>query len=205
MNSSDQSSVAYKSYYELLELDDKSDWEDARSCYRRMVHLWHPDKFSNRPRERAHAQQRFIALTKSYHALRSFYRIHGHLPFERVSAVNNPADAINQRPQGGRPAEWRKGKSTDSERFQAGLLADRGKIGAKLSPGKRSTYRWLASGTLVILATITFFIVLDSRSNKARLEAGREIVKEHPESEFLQNEKEARKMRAREKFLTPPK
>jgi len=58
MEESDNS--PFSKHYKNLDLGNRATWDEVRTNYRRLVQQWHPDRFENRPRERANAQQNFI-------------------------------------------------------------------------------------------------------------------------------------------------
>ena len=94
----------FRQDYEALELDDRADWTTARASYRRQVNLWHPDRYAQRPRERVHAQQRFIQLTCAFDSLRNFHRANHRLPFEPIRTTRTPPAAPRpDRPPPGPP------------------------------------------------------------------------------------------------------
>lgn len=201
MSSNNVLPKSYKADYEMLQLDDRADWNAAQRSYRRLVHLWHPDKFAQRPAEKTHAQQQFINLTKSYNSLRNFHRENSRLPFESAISSNHTA---NNPPQDGRGFGNWEGKSTDNDSFGWQNPGSRTKSD---SPARRSrrTALWATSGALMMLATIAFFLVLDNHASKARMSQGREVVRQAPASDFLPDTKEIRKIQAREAFLKPTK
>lgn len=79
--------IQYQKDYELLELNSFSDWHQARDNYRRLVHVWHPDKYIDRPEESPHAQNQFIELSRAFNNLRSFYRKNHRLPFQKITQL----------------------------------------------------------------------------------------------------------------------
>ncbi len=164
--------------YELLELDRISDWDTARANYRRLVNIWHPDRYSNRPVEREHAQKVFIELTKSFNNLRNFYREKNRLPYE--------FDAI----ESVKPAEPRPEQRVDQDETnvtQSGILKQRksSEIKATSAPSNRSS--WLIPSLLTIAGGIGIFIYMDmSAKNRATEEAAR-ILRTTKPSEFLQD------------------
>ncbi len=191
---------SFAHHYEQLELHDRANWELARANYRRLVHLWHPDRFAQRPRERAHAQQQFINLTKSYNVLRNFYRKNKRLPFETASATINGESESSMN----NTFDEQGLDNTPPPEVDAGILArdpaDREK---KISPKSMQKLGWLMAGGAIIFGTILLFLVIDKRANQATAQQGREVVKEAPNSEFLPSASELRRAQTRGAFVKP--
>ncbi len=192
----------FAQHYKQLELHDRADWELARANYRRLVHLWHPDRFAQRPRERAHAQQQFINLTKSYNVLRNFYRKNKRLPFETAqSAANRETNAsMND------SFDETSFNNTPPPRVDAGMLArDPADRERKLSSNTLKKAGWLLGGGTIVFGTIMLFLVLDRKANQATALQGREVVKEAPQSDFLPSAAEIRRSQTRGAFVKPTK
>lgn len=71
-------SVDYQSCYERLEIDSPVNWTDLNSHYRKLVHTWHPDRYTGSNPDIA--EKKFIELTKAFSALRKYYNAHHKLP-----------------------------------------------------------------------------------------------------------------------------
>lgn len=199
MHKSDPQTNPFTQHYRLLELNDRDDWETARVHYRRLVNLWHPDRFAQRPREKAHAQQQFINLTKSYNALRNFYRKNHRLPFQSAHAASKKVKTRQPpEPQTHRPAH---DETTMDDNLLAREPSRRGSWSRK--PGLLRKLAWLAAGGTVMAGTIMFFLVLDRNANRAIAEQGREIVKDAPKSEFMPTAVEIRRSKTRGAFIKP--
>ena len=199
MISDDARKTQFALHYEELELNDRADWDAARASYRRLVHLWHPDKFTNRARERAHAQKRFIDLTKSYNELRDFYRKNQRLPFQSISAAEGVKPPVQ-------PDEHsRQEFTTDTQTLDSSVLsrdpAKRGLSG--INTRKAGKIAWLLLGICIMFATVFGFLVLDRKANQAIAEKGREVVKEAPESEFMPSAADIRRSQTRGAFVKP--
>ncbi len=201
------SPIDYKQDYKLLELHDREDWQRARANYRRLVHIWHPDKYARRPRERQHAQQQFIALTKSYDNLRTFYRDNGRLPFEPHKQKEPEAllqtEAKKLR-KGADDTNWQK-SSAQATGLESGILGRDSSQHVPLTAENRghTKFLWLAAGCLVLGATVFTFFLLDQRANQRIAETGREVVRQAPRSEFMPSAAEIRRSEARGAFVQP--
>jgi len=95
-------STVFEHDYQILELDRDATWHDVRESYRRLVNRWHPDRYASRPREKQHAQTRFIEVTKAYNNLRAFYRKHQRLPLQNpalqdATTANIHASQVSKR------------------------------------------------------------------------------------------------------------
>ncbi len=73
----------FKSNYKLLGLNSYSTWPQAKSSYRRLVQLWHPDKFDDSSAEYAYVHQKFFEISKAYDQLKTYYKKYQKLPLEK--------------------------------------------------------------------------------------------------------------------------
>jgi len=142
--------------YQMLELDRDASWADARHNYKRLVNRWHPDRFAARPREKQHAQGRFIEVTKSYNNLRTFHRQHSRLPL--------------QNPKFGAP------------RVEDTMGSMRN---AKTGGKKRPMWFFVVPLVCLAIGTISVFIVLEKRIAAQNREAAIEVLNNAKPSEFL--------------------
>ena len=203
MESQQSKTAHFAQHYRQLDLDDNADWDSVRVNYRRLVHLWHPDRFEQKPRERANAQQKFIKLTKSYNVLRSFYRKHDRLPFQAASAASAEKKA------------WLHDDGTETDRQMHDDAAPLDSSVLKREPSQRARksgqitlfkkVAWLMSGACIMMGTIMFFLILDRNATRAVAEKGRAVVRESPQSEFLPSAAEIRRSQTRGAFVKPTK
>jgi len=162
--------------YQMLELDRDASWADARVSYKRLVNRWHPDRFNSRPREKQHAQERFIEVTKSYNNLRTFHRDHSRLPLQNPALRDTPQST-------GTPPE----PSRTSSKFGSLRVEDTAG-GTKLDAKKRQKRPlWIFVVPLVALAiaVILIFVVLEKRIAEQQREAAIEVLNNTKPSEFL--------------------
>lgn len=167
--------------YQMLELGREADWDEARESYRRLVNRWHPDRFASRPRERQHAQVRFIEVTKSYKNLREYHRSNGRLPLQ------DPALRDTQQSAGTPPeptlrsnGHASRGASVANE---AGLFAENNRL---TSPKKSKLNIGLWSmAVIALVATISLFVVLEKRVSEKVRQDGIDVLRETEPSEFL--------------------
>lgn len=213
MNEETSETRDFRPDYAVLELTESADWNSVRENYRRLVHLWHPDRYAQRPRERAHAQQQFITLTKSYTFLRNFHREHGRLPFE--PAGNRPThehmttlsrNRKHQQGSHGRTKTSTDGGSTTEGAVEPGVLG-RGEAAraSKRVPLRKSRMVWALAGCAVLLATVSIFLMLDRQANQAVIERGREALRDAPSSDFMPSAAEIRRSEAKGAFVQPTK
>ncbi len=200
MQNNDTQLNPYSHHYRMLELDDRADWETARNHYRRLVNQWHPDRFAQRPRERVHAQQQFIILTKSYNALRNFYRKNNRLPFQSASV----ATAHEETAVGQNEAQAPDSQNSEPQWGSNPLARERSQHFAQSKTAK--SFRkliWFVVGGTIILCTVLFFLILDRKQNKAIAEEGRKVIQEAPVSEFMPSAVEIRRSQTRGAFVKP--
>ena len=201
MNSNETRKTEFARHYEHLELDDKADWDTAREKYRSLVNLWHPDRFAQRPREQIHAQQQFIDVTKSYKALRSFYRTNERMPFQsaRVTSQKHSKQTDHEH-----DASHLGDDVIPSTEGSSILGRDKPKNGlAAVKPHRLRNILLVTAVCAMMLGTILLFLILDRKANQAVMEKGREVIKDAPESEFLPSASEIRRSQTRGAFVKP--
>jgi len=159
----------------MLEIDRDSTWKDARASYRRLVNRWHPDRYSSRPREKQHAQQRFIEVTKAYDSLRTFYREHDRLPLQNPALRDNqPANQTSAKPPN-------KAQKKRKNSIEEDIFATEATI-----PTNRKPRYWLwAIPVLGLIATIAVFAILEKRMAEKQREAAIDVLRNTQPSEFM--------------------
>ncbi len=209
----------FKPDYALLELNQGADWKTVRTKYRHLVHMWHPDRYAQRPRERVHAQQQFIALTKSYTHLKAFHRQHGRLPFESIKArtpdatmatsnfISNPGKKASDDHTGQQSNADKSIADSAIDDIESGILGRESgtNTSALLKSGSSARVTWVIVGCAVMLATLSVFFILDRKANQKVVERGREAVRDAPASEFMPSASEIRKSEAKGAFVQPTK
>lgn len=195
----------FRQDYEALELDHGADWATARTAYRRQVNLWHPDRYTQQPRERVHAQQRFIQLTRAFDSLRNFYRTNRRLPFEPIGAErrNAAATGAGEPPlESGTDAGRRRRAASPSEEevLEAGILTLRAPTGRPRRSGL-GRLLWPALAAALVLATLAVFLVLDRSARQATMAEGREVLRRTEPSEFMPSAAEVQKRSSRGTFV----
>ncbi|WP_088919944.1 J domain-containing protein [Granulosicoccus antarcticus] len=213
MNEQQPRTRDFKLDYTLLELDDRADWEIVRANYRRLVHMWHPDRYAQRPRERIHAQQQFIALTKAYTQLRTFHRVHGRLPFEPIKkstsdenmTTRNTVKEPNNKNKTSNAADQQQNAETTVEGVESGMLAREANTGAKSEAGTSARAIWMLAGCAIMIATLGVFFIIDRKANQEIIEQGREAIRDAPPSDFMPSASEIRRSEAKGAFVQPTK
>jgi hypothetical protein len=188
-----EASVAntFRSDYEQLGIDDGADWAVAQKSYKRLVHVWHPDRYSQRPRERVEAQQKFIELTKSFNNLRTFYRANDRLPYQRIE-LSTPQT----------PKQHQQVKPSEACVQESSLLQPR-KPGARpvSDLSMRRRLLWLLPGVLMLAGTLALFIVIDRKAKQRTVEQAREVLRQTSPSEFMPSSLEIKKQSSRGAFI----
>lgn len=168
--------IEYKLEYELLELDPIDGWDKAKQNYRRLVNSCHPDRFARRPRERIHAQQQFIELTKAFNNLRSFYRENQRMPFERIrqSVADNPV-----------PAEHLRITPNDQVVLESGILNKRKPSPKTSNPSRLKPLLWAIPALAALVVGFGIFLVIDRNAKLSTIEEAERVLRETTPSEFL--------------------
>ncbi|MFK8075897.1 MAG: hypothetical protein AB8B84_04885 [Granulosicoccus sp.] len=185
--------------YANLRLENTADWKTARLHYRKLVHIWHPDKYSDKPRERIHAQKQFIALNKSYNHLKAFYKQYGSLPFQDiVPEVPRPDAELN----GSANNAGARGKVDPANLNLDKLSRDDDKIDERIiKPNPARKIIWILTACFVIFSTIVLFFILDRKANLQNLQKGQQVLREAPESEFTPTPAEIRRGQTKGAFI----
>jgi curved DNA-binding protein CbpA len=202
MNEQTNGPNGFEMAYKTLKLEKNADWAAARNHYRKLVHRWHPDKFSDRPTELENAQKQFIVLTKSYNKLKDFYALHKRLPFEHTQPEKDRPDA----PIGANPADLPKKSNVDPNNLDMGTLSrDKSKVDARLiKKSPIAKILWSVVAIVVVVGTIMLFFILDQKASQKNLAIAREVLKEAPESEFTPTASEIRRSESKGVFLRIP-
>lgn len=192
----------FKPDYQILELSDRASWKDARAHYRRLVHLWHPDKYTSRPREQVHAKQQFIALAKSFDNLKVFHRENDRLPFEPTAPQYESGHKGKPSDRNVRHSHQHSERSNDVHR---GVLGRESGFDASYSTEANGKAIWIAAGCAMLFTTMLVFFMLDRKANQEAFERGKEVVKHAPPSDFMPSAAEIRRSEARGAFVQPTK
>ncbi len=178
--------------YKQLELEQQASFKTAHMSYRRLVNHWHPDRYAQRPRERQHAQQKFIELTKSFNNLRNFHRQNDRLPFEHIEyAPVSTADTESPT------------RSSAEEELQSGLFRQKhNRSSASIAhlPLRRGLL-WVVPGALLLFATLGFFVVIDRAAKRDSIEQAKQVLRQTKASEFMPSAVEVKKQSSRGAFV----
>lgn len=199
MNEQTNSQHGFEADYRTLNLHENADWRTTRVRYRKLVHKWHPDKYSDRPKDLEFAQKKFIALTKAYNRLKAFHSLHKRLPFEHTTREEIRADAVLNIDS----VTASKKSRADQEDLDKGTFSrDESKTDERLikkSPLTRIL--WIIITCIVIVGTIMLFFVLDQKANQRNRIIGEQVLKEAPESEFIPTPSEIRRSESKGAFI----
>jgi len=142
------------------------------------VHAWHPDRFEQRPRERIHAQQQFIELTKAFNNLRTFYRENHRMPFEQIKhAIAD--DPVPPAPQRVSP--------DDDKMFETGILNKRKPSKTILNTGWLKPLMWILPTGAIIFAGMVAFVVIDRNAKMSTIEEARRVLQSAAPSEYMRD------------------
>ena len=186
--------IQFQHDYQRLELDPASDWKTAQGNYRRLVNVWHPDRYTNRPRERVYAQQQFIELTKAFNNLRTFHRENSRLPFEQIkqSIADSPV-----------PPEHQQIKPEDVAVEESSILNKRKPSTSSQQSSKWTPLLWAIPALATIAAGIGVFVVIDKNAKRDRIEEAKQVLRNVQPSEYLANTEEIAKANSRANAVNP--
>ncbi|PIE37583.1 MAG: hypothetical protein CSA54_01125 [Gammaproteobacteria bacterium] len=198
----------YKLDYEALDLDDHDPWAVAQLRYRRLVQEWHPDRYTNRPREKVHAQNQFIRITRAFDNLRAFYRQNGRMPYETLT------QAAHCRAEAGLDdgsSEFRHADVADADALSApagtatvSTARPNGGIGYHIDRrflSRHAYLKWLTPVLLVMLATVVLVLSFEQREKKQAELVGKEVVLEAPPSAFKSDNSRIRAQETKESMI----
>jgi len=168
--------IQFQQDYQLLELNPVDDWDKATRNYRRLVHVWHPDRYAQRPRERIHAQQHFIELTKAFNNLRSFYRENHRLPFEAIkqSVADSPEPPAHQRV-----------KPEDVAVAESSILNKRKPSTQSHKSSPLKPLLWIIPALATVAAGMAVFFVIDRNAKQNTIEEAKRVLRTVQPSEFM--------------------
>lgn len=168
--------IQFQHDYQLLELDPLDDWNQASKNYRRLVHIWHPDRYAQRPRERVHAQNQFIELTKAFNNLRSFYRENHRLPFEQIK------QAFADSPE---PPEHRRLAPEDTAILELGILNKRKTSAKSRNASLVKPLLWAIPACAAVLGALAVFVVIDRNTKLNTIEEAKRVLRTVQPSEYM--------------------
>jgi len=186
--------IEFKHEYQQLELDPSADWKNAQANYRRLVHVWHPDRYAQRPREKIHAQQQFIELTKAFNNLRTFYRENNRMPFEQIK------QAISDSPV---PAKHQQIMPEDNAISESSILNKRKPSTKSLKPNIFRPLLWAVPTVATVAVGIAVFIVIDRNAKLNTIEEAKRVLRTVQPSEYLANSEEISKANTRANLVNP--
>lgn len=70
----------YTHNYHILGIRPGASWQQLRQAYKRLVNIWHPDRFQQDIRQRKLAEEKTKEITQSYKELAEYYKKFGALP-----------------------------------------------------------------------------------------------------------------------------
>jgi len=176
----------FKEDYQLLLLDDRADWNTARDSYRRMIKTWHPDRYAQRPRERAHAQERFIELTGAYNRLRTFQRQNKRMPFQPLPGSVRHDTKIHA-------------ANTLTGTLHSGLRSEHKQ--SLFSPSLTNKLRWAIPACLLILSTFGLFLWLDRNDKLRNIQEAKDVLRNTEPSEYMPSARDVKRNNNRGVFV----
>ena len=85
---------AFFQHYRTLDLKPGCPWSQVKTSYRRLVRIWHPDRYQQEHPERLQAEERIKEINHAFRALENYYKEHGELPMPVTQVMaHQPAPA----------------------------------------------------------------------------------------------------------------
>jgi len=85
----------FKNHYHTLQLDLHSDHIACKRAYKKLVNIWHPDKFTINTESRIKADEKIKSINIAYSCISEYYKKHNLMPGKLLIEVNED-DSINQ-------------------------------------------------------------------------------------------------------------
>lgn len=70
----------YLENYRILGIQPGASWKQLRQAYKKLVNVWHPDRFQQDARQKKLAEEKTKEITQSYKELAEYYKKFGVLP-----------------------------------------------------------------------------------------------------------------------------
>lgn len=177
----------FKKHYDILDIHGPVDWATLQSTYRKLVNQWHPDRPHNANSD-TNAELRFIELTKSYNALRDYYRKNRKLPDVRRSYQYSDPEIAEPVSLDERGAHWNpvSHKYREDEEAKRGALRNYGLAGAAI---------------LLLILSLGVLFILDVTARSKAAERARDVVNASEPSRFTASPDQVRRAEARGNFI----
>jgi hypothetical protein len=82
----------YLKNYRILGIQPGASWKQLRQAYKKMVNVWHPDRFQQDARQKKLAEEKTKEITQSYQELAGYYKKFGALPLPVEQVATPVAD-----------------------------------------------------------------------------------------------------------------
>ena len=113
-----------KRSFEILELDSDASIDEVKEAYKDLVNIWHPDRFSTKPRLKQKAEKKLKEINQAYETLKSLLPLKPGLDKEAEKAPHAQAQAKTQAEPGTQAADSRAEAKTKTEAVvEAGTFA----------------------------------------------------------------------------------
>lgn len=187
----------FKKHYDILEVHDRVDWPTLQNTYRKLVNQWHPDrcrhtlgKQGEQTPDEQSAELRFIELTKSYNALRDYYRENHKLPNIKKSYKYHEPELVDTvyMDVDEKADHWNSGrqKSREEKAIDKNTLRKLGLAGATI---------------LLLVFSLGVLVALDSNAKSKAIERARSVISASEPSPFNVSAAELRRANAKGSFL----
>jgi len=185
--------IHFQDDYQLLELDSSASWEQANENYRRLVQVWHPDRYSERPTELVHAQNQFIDLTKAFNNLRGFYRENSRLPFEQIT--QSTVDSSE-------PPEHQRIHPEDHAVLESSMLNKRKPSHRSLRSNASKPWLWIVPTLATVAAGVAVFFVIDRNAKLDTIEQAKRVLNNVQPSEYMADSEKINKANSRASMVS---
>lgn len=137
----------YWAYYRTLGLEPGCTWPQLKAAYRRAAHAWHPDRFQDRPHDRAMAEEKIKEVNYAFHRLAKYYRQCGILP---CTPADTTASTVTSRPY----HKYRKAHEGSVASPKHHTSVAKSPLGISPTLGRSPRRSYIAKGLLMVSASV---------------------------------------------------
>lgn len=77
----------YRKNYRALGIAPGTNWKQLRQAYKKLINIWHPDRYGQDPHQKRLAEEKTKEINQSYKELSEYYKKNGALPLAAESDI----------------------------------------------------------------------------------------------------------------------
>src|SRR3990172_12279679 len=83
----------YLKNYRILGIPPGASWKQLRQTYKKLVNVWHPDRYQQNARKKRQAEEKTKEITRAYKELAEYHKKFGVLPLADEPETHEAEDA----------------------------------------------------------------------------------------------------------------